>query len=108
MTYAMTLDNSWELMTEDEMYDVNGGFLGWFKEARESVIGQAIEIVYTGIRVVLGAKAVATLMVFAAIDKAFGAYTTALQFIWHNWQLVLAATIAFIGVALSIWYMANN
>jgi hypothetical protein len=26
MTYAMTLDNSWELMTEDEMYDVNGGF----------------------------------------------------------------------------------
>jgi len=29
MTYAMTLDNSWELMTEDEMYDVNGGFLGW-------------------------------------------------------------------------------
>jgi len=28
MTYAMTLDNSWELMTEDEMYDVNGGFLG--------------------------------------------------------------------------------
>jgi len=25
MTYAMTLDNSWELMSEDEMYDVNGG-----------------------------------------------------------------------------------
>ena len=25
MTYAMTLDNSWELMTEEEMYDVNGG-----------------------------------------------------------------------------------
>ncbi len=30
MTYAMTLDNSWELMSEEEMYDVNGGavFLG--------------------------------------------------------------------------------
>jgi len=26
MTYAMTLDNSWELMTEEEMYDVNGGW----------------------------------------------------------------------------------
>ena len=25
MTYAMTLDNSWELMSEEEMYDVNGG-----------------------------------------------------------------------------------
>jgi len=25
MTYAMTLDNSWEIMSEDEMYDVNGG-----------------------------------------------------------------------------------
>ncbi|NLK12912.1 MAG: hypothetical protein GX312_04875 [Candidatus Phytoplasma sp.] len=25
MTYAMTLDNSWELMSEDEMYEVNGG-----------------------------------------------------------------------------------
>jgi len=32
MTYAMTLDNSWELMTEDEMYDVNGGWFNW-KEA---------------------------------------------------------------------------
>lgn len=25
MTYAMTLDNSWEIMNEEEMYDVNGG-----------------------------------------------------------------------------------
>ena len=25
MTYTMTFDNSWELMSEDEMYDVNGG-----------------------------------------------------------------------------------
>ncbi len=25
MTYAMTLDNSWELMSEEEMYEVNGG-----------------------------------------------------------------------------------
>ncbi|MDY0144342.1 MAG: hypothetical protein RBR97_20870 [Bacteroidales bacterium] len=25
MTYAMTLDNLWELMSEEEMYDVNGG-----------------------------------------------------------------------------------
>lgn len=28
MTYAMTLDNSWEIMDEEEMYDVNGGFWG--------------------------------------------------------------------------------
>jgi len=26
MTYAMTLDNSWELMSEEEMYNVNGGY----------------------------------------------------------------------------------
>ena len=25
MTYAMTLDNSWEIMNDEEMYDVNGG-----------------------------------------------------------------------------------
>ena len=25
MTYAMTLDHSWEIMSEEEMYDVNGG-----------------------------------------------------------------------------------
>lgn len=25
MTYAMTLDNSWELMSDEEMYEVNGG-----------------------------------------------------------------------------------
>jgi hypothetical protein len=31
MTYAMTLDNSWELMSEEEMYDVNGGiYLGTY------------------------------------------------------------------------------
>jgi len=28
MSYAMTLDNSWDVMSEDEMYDVNGGW-GW-------------------------------------------------------------------------------
>lgn len=31
MTYAMTLDNSWEIMDENEMYDVNGGkYLGTY------------------------------------------------------------------------------
>ena len=28
MTYSMTFDNSGEIMTEDEMHDVNGGFFG--------------------------------------------------------------------------------
>ena len=28
MTYAMTLDHSWEIMSEDEMHDVNGG--NWY------------------------------------------------------------------------------
>ncbi len=32
MTLAMALDNSFEIMNEDEMYDVNGGFGGWLKE----------------------------------------------------------------------------
>ncbi|MDX9691945.1 MAG: hypothetical protein RBT45_05755 [Acholeplasmataceae bacterium] len=40
MTYAMTLDNSWELMNEDEMYEINGGFLGWKWETfRDNIIG---------------------------------------------------------------------
>lgn len=41
MTYAMTLDNSWELMTEDEMYDVNGGVSFWTKAA---VIASAVAV----------------------------------------------------------------
>lgn len=36
MTYAMTFDNSWEVMTEDEMYEVNGGISFW---TRLAVIG---------------------------------------------------------------------
>ncbi len=95
-------------MSEDEMHDVNGGFWDSIIRARNSAIGIAIELVYTGLRIVLGAKALATLFTYAAIDKAFGTYTTALKFIWHNWKLVLAATIILIGVALSIWHMINN
>ena len=40
MTYAMTLDNSWEMMSEDEMYDVNGGSASsWdFHFTNESVV----------------------------------------------------------------------
>ncbi|MFH5880853.1 hypothetical protein [Liberiplasma polymorphum] len=41
MTYAMTLDNSWELMTEEEMYDVNGG---WTKTTTEYLSGNAARI----------------------------------------------------------------
>ncbi|MBV1708985.1 MAG: hypothetical protein KMY54_03920 [Erysipelothrix sp.] len=29
MTYAMTLDHSWEIMSEDEMHDVNGGWTAY-------------------------------------------------------------------------------
>jgi len=38
MTYAMTLDNSWEMMSEDEMYDVNGGLSIWAKAAISAAI----------------------------------------------------------------------
>jgi hypothetical protein len=41
MTYAMTLDNSWNIMSEEEMYDVNGGVSFWTKTA---IIASAIAV----------------------------------------------------------------
>jgi len=41
MTYGLTLDNSWELMSEEEMYDVNGGG-SWALTFTSKTIGIAI------------------------------------------------------------------
>lgn len=38
MSYTMILDNSWELMSEEEMYDVNGGDAAMF--AALGVVGK--------------------------------------------------------------------
>lgn len=47
MTYAMTLDNSWELMSEEEMYDVNGGGIARSTMALSIDIGiVAISLIY--------------------------------------------------------------
>lgn len=48
MTYAMTLDNSWELMTEDEMYDVNGGGSLNISISKEFIVGAAQAIATGG------------------------------------------------------------
>jgi len=50
MTYAMTLDNSWELMTEDEMYDVNGG-------VTVGTMATIIDVALIGASLIIGAVA---------------------------------------------------
>jgi hypothetical protein len=57
MTYAMTLDNSWELMTEDEMYDVNGGGRITITLAKNFVMGTAALIFGAGVPAALAAIA---------------------------------------------------
>ena len=47
MTYAMTLDNSWELMSEDEMYDVNGGGAITISISRDLIVNVA-GVLFTG------------------------------------------------------------
>ena len=61
MTYGLTLDNSWELMSEEEMYDVNGGrSLRWYEKtaiiAAIGISAAALVVALTYGQLLLAAK----------------------------------------------------
>lgn len=104
MTYLMTLDNSWELMTEDELYDVNGGGnLPWWAAALGALAIAAIAtaiIVTCGAILVAGFSAVMALGPVSALVGAVGV-KVALGFFATS----VAGGIS-LGIAVGNW-MAN-
>ncbi len=110
MTYAMTLDNSWELMSEDEMYDVNGGqtFTGLAAWAQ---ITEMLAVTF-GL-FVLGGKlaAAATATVWTGIGTvigilaAVGATASILAGIWDATNIVTAITFTVTGGGFNYNYV---
>jgi hypothetical protein len=87
MTYAMTLDNSWELMTEDEMYDVNGGGVTFSTtKVFGIIIGAEIQVSNDSLDTLLGL--IASGITFAAVLKLLGVSAT------------VAAPLAAVGLLL--------
>lgn len=52
--YSLALDNSWIIMNEEEMYDVNGGFLGWSGTKFKANMAKIAEFIFKGIAAIFG------------------------------------------------------
>ncbi len=86
MTYAMTLDNSWEIMCEEEMYDINGGTSTTFINNISGLYYGYVEfrnaIIFTGVATIGGMIAWAqfgfwyTLAHFGAVGAIIGSLGT--------------------------------
>jgi len=108
MTYGLTLDNSWELMSEEEMYDVNGGqkFTGL---AAWSQILEMLAVTF-GL-FVLGGKLAATATVWTGIGTvigilaAVGATASILAGIWDATNIVTAITFTVTGGGFNYKYV---
>ena len=101
MTYAMTLDNSWELMSEEEMYDVNGG--GLFDKA----INKAIDFVKSGVAwtlVALGAKMTFT-QIYAGLSLIAGwkDVLVAIKLAFWDFRVLAGVVLVAAGMAMAVF-----
>ncbi|MBV1708987.1 MAG: hypothetical protein KMY54_03930 [Erysipelothrix sp.] len=93
MTYAMTLDHSWEIMSEEEMYDVNGGFY-----MNSGAVQATVMHLASGSPI--SATAIATAIKFSAswLGVKFGALGgplgMATGFVLGTWLVTQSAVIA--------------
>lgn len=92
----MTLDNSWEIMTEDEMYDVNGGFLGWSGNKFVHNVGVIAETIFNTILAFGGAVLATSFahMISQAVGKGVALQVSA---------KAIAGNIAKASVATAKW-----
>ena len=69
-TYTMTFNNFWELMSEDEMYDVSGG---WkiFDSAIDKVVKFFADAVIGTLSLTFGVKAAVTIYQGLSLIKGF-------------------------------------
>jgi len=105
MTYAMTLDNSWELMTEDEMYDVNGGWTTYQgSSAWIEITNMIANIVgWAGLSVSLVKTLLAGAITFASVVGALVAIASAIGLgVLITMTLVNSVTLGFAIVYTNI------
>ena len=104
MTYAITLDNSWEMMSEDEMYDVNGGLWGWssskFVKNLDGLFSGVKENMPMGIGTILSSMAKAAAIGYKAVLPYFPKLALAVATVPLPGFRVIAATLAAGGVGL--------
>ena len=103
MTYAMTLDHSWEIMSEEEMYDVNGGNASDL--ALNLLVGIVGGIVANKIApfVTLTNMKLALAYAGAAANVVWRAITTAVSWIC-NTPVALAAVSVAAGLAGTLFF----
>jgi len=94
MTYAMTLDNSWEVMNEEEMYDVNGGNAAMFVK---NIVGLAAMFAALG---VVGKT-------FGKILKTFASSSVSKFFAWTaaKWAAFTATHAKLVNVISTALYV---
>ena len=97
----MTLDNSWELMTEDEMYDVNGG------SASDFFLGVLASLVATSLweigkwAISKGMVKTALLAAGSAAKAVWAGISAAVAWIW-NTPVALTITAGVVGITIGI------
>ena len=101
MTYAMTLDNSWEIMNEDEMYDVNGG--GWFSRAYDKVVKMFADIIVATLSVTTTAKAAVWAYTEFATAQVSQGFFYSLKAAVFNWKVLLAVVVLAVASIYAIY-----
>lgn len=111
MTYAMTLDNSWAIMNEEEMYDVNGGWDMYISHSKiKGILGDVITN-YGPINAAMIAGGSTTLfaMVWASMKTYSGLVALGAIPVWG--QIAVAAigliSLAVVGTLLGA-YLAGK
>jgi len=105
MTYGLTLDNSWELMSEEEMYDVNGG--GIFDWSSDKFL-KNLDGLFSGIRnnlpmgigVILSSISQAAVLGYSYVIPFFPKLAAAVAAVPLPGFRVVAATLAVSAAAL--------
>lgn len=105
MTYAMTLDNSWELMSEDEMYDVNGGFLGWSGTKFRNNVGVIAGAIWTAVKYLGIATLAASFarVISQVIEGGVGVHVTAATIVKNVAKASVSTAKWLYGILSASW-----
>jgi len=101
MTYAMTLDNSWEIMNEEEMYDVNGG--GWYSDKVAKVVKMFGDVVVGTLALAFGLNAAKTMYAGLSLVRGFKDILTAVKLAVFNWQVAVGFVAVVVAMAYAIY-----
>jgi len=92
-------------MSEDEMYDVSGGFLGWSGDKFTNNVGVIAGAIWTAVKVVLGVAGITTLthLINQFIGSGVGLNSSAKQVAANVSKASVATAKALYGVLSISW-----